>query len=101
MALDLDPPRTLPSLAALRTNRHRRADWYRAARYLEQEQMNTRPRAPRAKLLSSSARCATRCSMSTNLAVQSYELAIQATTTARSALPLVEEYARTERWPGA
>ena len=50
MALDLDPAH-LPTLAALRVIAIDSADWDRAARYLDQEQMNTEAPRARAKLL--------------------------------------------------
>ncbi|MEO5728434.1 MAG: hypothetical protein ABI134_24525, partial [Byssovorax sp.] len=50
MALDLDPAH-LPTLASLRIIAIDSADWDRAARYLDQEHMNTDAPRGRAKLL--------------------------------------------------
>jgi tetratricopeptide (TPR) repeat protein len=101
MALDLDPAH-LPSLAALRTIAIDEADWDRAARYLEQEQMNTQAPRARARLLVELGRLRDEMLNEHDLAVQSYELAIQCDDDCEeAALPLVEEYARTERWKEA
>jgi tetratricopeptide (TPR) repeat protein len=101
MALDLDPTH-LPSLAALRTIAIDESDWDRAARYLEQEQTNTQAPRARAKLLVELGRLRDEMLNEHDLAVQSYELAIQCDEDCEeAALPLVEEYARTDRWKEA
>lgn len=101
MALDLDPTH-LPSLAALRTIAVDEADWDRAARYLEQEQLNTQAPRGRAKLLVELGKLRDEMLGEHELAVQAYELAMQCDEDCEeAALPLVEEYLRTERWPEA
>ena len=101
MALDLDPAH-LPSLAALRTIAIDEADWDRAARYLEQEQMNTQAPRARAKLLVELGKLRDEMLSEHELAVQAYELAMQCDEDCEeAALPLVEEYIRAERWPEA
>jgi tetratricopeptide (TPR) repeat protein len=101
MALDLDPSH-LPSLAALRTIAIDESDWDRAARYLEQEQLNTQAPRARARLLVELGKLRDEMLGEHDLAVQAYELAIQCDEDCEeAALPLVEEYARTERWAQA
>ncbi len=101
MALDLDPAH-LPSLAALRTIAIDEADWDRAARYLEQEQMNTQAPRARAKLLVELGKLRDEMLNEHELAVQAYELAMQCDEDCEeAALPLVEEYSRVERWQEA
>jgi tetratricopeptide (TPR) repeat protein len=101
MALDLDPAH-LPSLAALRTIAIDEGDWDRAARYLEQEQMNTQAPRARAKLLVELGKLRDEMLNEHELAVQAYELAMQCDEDCEeAALPLVEEYIRTERWSEA
>ncbi len=101
MALDLDPSH-LPSLAALRTIAIDESDWDRAARYLEQEQMNTQAPRARAKLLVELGKLRDEMLGEHELAVQAYELAMQCDEDCEeAALPLVEEYGRTERWAEA
>jgi tetratricopeptide (TPR) repeat protein len=101
MALDLDPTH-LPTLAALRTIAIDESDWDRAARYLEQEQANTQAPRARAKLLVELGKLRDEMLSEHELAVQAYELAIQSDPDSEeAALPLVEEYIRTERWQQA
>ncbi len=101
MALDLDPTH-LPTLAALRTIAIDESDWDRAARYLEQEQSNTQAPRARAKLLVELGKLRDEMLCEHELAVQAYELAIQSDPDSEeAALPLVEEYIRTERWQQA
>lgn len=71
MALDLDPAH-LPSLAALRTIAIDESDWDRAARYLEQEQMNTQAPRARAKLLVELGKLRDEMLNEHDLAVQAY-----------------------------
>src|SRR6185369_8972023 len=101
MALDLDPAH-LPTLAALRTIAIDEQDWDRAARYLDQEQSNTQTPRTRAKLLVELGKLRDEQLNEHELAVQAYELAIQCDSESEeAALPLVEEYIRTERWQQA
>ncbi|MCA9595363.1 MAG: tetratricopeptide repeat protein [Myxococcales bacterium] len=101
MALDLDPSH-LPSLAALRTIAIDEADWDRAARYLEQEQMNTQAPRARAKLLVELGKLRDEMLNEHEQAVLAYELAMQCDEDCEeAALPLVEEYIRAERWAEA
>jgi tetratricopeptide (TPR) repeat protein len=98
MALDLEPTH-LPTLAALRTIAIDESDWDRAARYLEQEQANTASPRARAKLLVELGKLRDEMLGEHEGAVQAWELAIQADADCEeAALPLVQEYARTERW---
>lgn len=99
MALDLDPTH-LPTLAALRAIAIDEMDWERAARFLDQEQLNTSAPRPRAKLLVElGALRDEKLEQQHELAVLAYELAIQCDEDCEeAALPLVEEYARTEQW---
>jgi tetratricopeptide (TPR) repeat protein len=101
MALDLDPAH-LPTLAALRTIAIDEQDWDRAARYLDQEQSNTPSARTRSKLLVELGKLRDEQLNEHELAVQAYELAIQCDgESEEAALPLVEEYIRTERWQQA
>lgn len=101
MALDLDPTH-LPTLAALRTIAVDEADWDRAARYLEQEQANTATPRARAKLLVELGKLRDEMLGEHELAVQAYEQAIQCDDDCEeAALPLLEEYIRSERWQEA
>jgi tetratricopeptide (TPR) repeat protein len=101
MALDLDPAH-LPSLSALRTIAIDEQDWDRATRYLDQEQSNTPSARTRAKLLVELGKLRDEQLSEHDLAVQAYELAIQCDADSEeAALPLVEEYIRTERWAQA
>ncbi len=101
MALDLDPTH-LPTLAALRTIAIDESDWDRAARYLEQEQLNTQAPRARAKLLVELGKLRDEMLGEHEQAVLAYELAMQCDEDCEeAALPLVQEYLRTERWPEA
>ncbi len=101
MALDLDPAH-LPSLAALRTIAIDESDWDRAARYLEQEQLNTPTPRARAKLLVELGKLRDDMLSEHDLAVQAYELAIQCDADCEeAALPLVQEYIRLGRFQHA
>ena len=101
MALDLDPAH-LPTLAALRQIAIDGADWDRAARYLDQEQMNTQAPRARAKLLVELGKLRDEMLGEHDLAVQAYELALQSDADSEdAAAPLVEEYVRQERWAEA
>ncbi|MCC6647034.1 MAG: tetratricopeptide repeat protein [Polyangiaceae bacterium] len=92
MALDLDPSH-LPTLAALRQIAIDSADWDRAARYLDQEQMNTPTPRVRAKLLVELGKLRDEMLGEHELAVQAYELALQADgDSEEAALPLMDEY---------
>ena len=75
-ALDLDPAH-LPSLAALRTIAIDEADWDRAARYLEQEQLHTEAPRNRARLLVELGKLRDEMLNEHDLAIAAYELAIQ------------------------
>ncbi len=101
MALDLDSAH-LPTLSALRTIAVNEADWDRAARYLEQEQLNTQAPRALAKLLVELGKLRDGALGEHDLAIQLYELAIQCDEDCEeAALPLVEEYVRSERWKEA
>ena len=101
MALDLDPAH-LPTLAALRIIAIDSADWDRAARYLDQEQMNTEAPRARAKLLVELGKLREEMLGEHDLAVQAYELALQCDgDNEDAALPLVNEYVTTEQWSKA
>ena len=98
MAVDIDPAH-LPSLAALRTIAIDEQDWDRAARYLEQEQLNTPMQRARAKLLVELGKLRDEMMGEHDLAVQSYELAMQCDPDCEeAALPLLEDYIKSERW---
>jgi tetratricopeptide (TPR) repeat protein len=101
MALDLDPTH-LPTLAALRTIAIDESDWDRAARYLEQEQLNTQAPRARAKLLVELGKLRDEMLGEHDQAILAYELAMQCDEDCEeAALPLVQEYGRTERWQEA
>src|SRR6186713_2347757 len=101
MSLDLDPAH-LPTLAALRTIAIDESDWDRAARYLEQEQLNTPTPRARAKLLVELGKLRDEMLGEHEQAVLAYELAMQCDEDCEeAALPLVEEYSRTDRWKEA
>ena len=101
MALDLDPSH-LPSLSALRTIAVDEGDWDRAARYLEQEQLNTQAPRARARLLVELGKLRDEMLSEHELAVQAYELAMQCDEDCEeAALPLVEEYLATKRFEEA
>ncbi|MES1178847.1 MAG: tetratricopeptide repeat protein [Myxococcales bacterium] len=101
MSLDLDPAH-LPTLAALRTIAIDESDWDRAARYLEQEQLNTPTPRARAKLLVELGKLRDDMLGEHELAVQAYELAMQCDTDCEeAALPLLQEYIRVERYADA
>ncbi|MCC6214783.1 MAG: tetratricopeptide repeat protein [Polyangiaceae bacterium] len=101
MALDLDPAH-LASLGALRTIAVDESDWDRAARYLDQEQINTQAPRARAKLLVELGKLRDEMLGEHELAVQAYELAIQCDADCEDAAqPLVEDYIRAERWTDA
>jgi golgin subfamily B member 1 len=101
MALDLDPAH-LSTLAALRQIAIDSADWDRAARYLDQEQMNTQVPRARAKLLVELGKMRNEMLGERDLAVQAFELAHQCDADNEdAALPLMEEYVTLERWEEA
>ena len=101
MSLDLDPAH-LPTLAALRTIAIDESDWDRAARYLEQEQLNTPTPRARAKLLVELGKLRDDMLSEHELAVQAYELAMQCDADCEeAALPLLQEYIRVERFQDA
>jgi tetratricopeptide (TPR) repeat protein len=101
VALDLDPTH-LPSLAALRNIAIDEADWDRAARYLDQEQLNTQVPRARARLLVDLGKLRDEMLGEHDEAVQAYELAIQCDDDCEdAALPLVQEYARVGKWEQA
>jgi tetratricopeptide (TPR) repeat protein len=101
MALDLNPAH-LPSLGALRTIAIDEQDWVRAATHLDQEQQHTEQPRTRAKLLVELGKVRDEQLGERELAVQAYELAIQADPDCEeAALPLVEEYVATERFKEA
>jgi tetratricopeptide (TPR) repeat protein len=101
MALDLDPAH-LPTLAALRVIAIDGADWDRAARYLDQEQMNTEAPRGRAKLLVELGKLRDEMLGEHDLAVQAYELALQSDgDNEDAALPLLNEYVATTQWSKA
>ena len=101
MSLDLDPAH-LPTLAALRTIAIDESDWDRAARYLEQEQLNTPTPRARAKLLVELGKLRDDMLSEHELAVQAYELAMQCDADCEeAALPLLQEYIRVGRFADA
>ncbi len=101
MALDLDPAH-LPTLAALRQIAIDGADWDRAARYLDQEQMNTQAPRARAKLLVELGKLRDEMLGEHEGAVQAYELALGADQDSEdAALPLVHEYFQVGRYADA
>ncbi|MBK7581413.1 MAG: hypothetical protein IPI67_14520 [Myxococcales bacterium] len=101
MALDLDPTH-LPTLAALRIIAVDEQDWDRAARYLEQEQLNTQAPRARAKLLVELGKLRDEMLNEHEQAVLAYELAMQCDEDCEeAALPLVQEYSNVGRWQEA
>lgn len=101
MALDLDPTH-LPTLAALRTIAVDEQDWDRAARYLEQEQLNTQAPRARAKLLVELGKLRDEMLNEHEQAVLAYELAMQCDEDCEeAALPLVQEYSNVGRYQEA
>jgi tetratricopeptide (TPR) repeat protein len=101
MALDLDPTH-LPTLAALRVIAIDGADWDRAARYLDQEQLNTPTPRARARLLVELGKLREEMMGEHELAVQAYELAFQSDPDNEdAAMPLSAEYVATEQWERA
>ncbi len=100
-ALDLDP-KHLPTLAALRVIAIDAQDWDRAARYFDQEQINTEQPRPRAKLLVELGKVRDDMLGEHDMAVQAYELALQCDgDNEDAAMPLLNEYVTTEQWPRA
>jgi tetratricopeptide (TPR) repeat protein len=100
-ALDLDP-KHLPTLAALRVIAIDAADWDRAARYLDQEQINTESARSRAKLLVELGKLRDEMLGEHDMAVQAYELALSCDADNEdAALPLVNEYVATQQWARA
>lgn len=100
-ALDLDPSHQ-PTLAALRTIAADAADWDRAARYLDQEQLVTESPRVRARLLTELGKMRQEMLGEPELAVQSYELALQCDGESEdAALPLMQEYVSREDWERA
>ncbi|WP_437768228.1 tetratricopeptide repeat protein [Sorangium sp. So ce281] len=101
MALDLDPSH-VPTLAALRVIAIDAADWDRAARYLDQEQMNTDAPRAKARLLVELGKLRDDMLGEHALAVQAYEMALQSDPDNEdAAMPLLNEYVSTERWAQA
>ena len=101
MALDLDPAH-LPTLSSLRVIAIDSADWDRAARYLDQEQMNTEAPRAKAKLLVELGKLRDEMLGEHDLAVQAYELALASDgDNEDAALPLANEYVATEQWARA
>jgi tetratricopeptide (TPR) repeat protein len=100
-ALDLEP-KHLPTLAALRVIAIDAADWDRAARYLDQEQLNTESARSRAKLLVELGKLRDEMLGEHDMAVQAYEMALQCDADNEdAALPLVNEYVATSQWARA
>jgi tetratricopeptide (TPR) repeat protein len=101
MALDLDPAH-LATLAALKDIAIDAAEYDQAARYLDQEQMHTQSARSRAKLLVELGNLREEHLEEHDLAVQAYELALQADPESEEAArPLLEEYVRVGRWEEA
>ena len=101
MALDLDPTH-LPTLSALRQIAIDAADWDRAARYLDQEQLNTLLPRQRAKLLVELGKLRKEMLGEHDLAIEAYELALQCDPDNEdAAYPLLREYVERERWEAA
>ncbi len=101
MALDLDPAH-LPTLGALRQIAIDAGDWDRAARYLDQEQLNTQAPRQRARLLVELGRLRDEMLGEHEQGVQSYELALQCDPDNEdAALPLLTEYIDNEKWAEA
>lgn len=101
MALDLDPTH-LPTLGALRQIAIDAADWDRAARYLDQEQLNTLLPRQRAKLLVELGNLRKDMLGEPELAIEAYELALQCDADNEdAAYPLLLEYVEREKWDAA
>jgi len=101
MALDLDPAHLL-TLAALKEIAIDAAEYDQAARYLDQEQMHTQSSRARSKLLVELGNLREQQLEEHDLAVQAYELALQADPENEDAArPLLEEYVRVGRWAEA
>jgi tetratricopeptide (TPR) repeat protein len=101
MALDLDPAH-VPTLGAIRAIAVDAAEWDRAARYLDQEQLNTEAPRARARLLVELGRLRDEMLGEHDLAVQAYELALGCDQdNEEAALPLLDEYVATEQWAKA
>ena len=101
MALDLDPAHLL-TLGALRQIAIDQAEWDRAARYLDQEQLNTQSVRQRAKLLVELGRLRDETLGEHDLGIQAYELALQCDgDNEEAAFPLVSEYVAKQRWAEA
>ncbi len=101
MALDLEPAH-LPTLAAIRTIAVDAAEWDRAARYLDQEQLNTEAPRARARLLVELGKLRDEMLGEHDLAVQAYELALACDQdNEEAALPLLDEYVATEQYAKA
>lgn len=101
MALDLDPAH-LPSLGALKEIAIDAGEWDQAARYLEQEQLHTQASRQRAKLLVELGKLRDEKLEEHELAVQAYELALQADgENEEAARPLLEDRVAHERWQEA
>ena len=104
MALDLEPVRTLPALGAppAPSPWTSRISGPGAATYLDQEQQHTEQPRARARLLVELGKVRDEQLGDRDMAVQAYELAIQADSDCEeAALPLVEEYIKQERWKDA
>jgi len=101
IALDLDPTH-LPTLAALKEIALDAGEYDQAARYLDQEQTHTQAPRQRSKLLVELGRLRDEHLEEHDLAVQAYELALQADPeNEEAARPLLEEYVKVGRWAEA
>jgi tetratricopeptide (TPR) repeat protein len=101
LALDLDQAH-LPTLAALRQIAVDAADWDRAVRYLDQEQLNTPAPRQRARLLVELGKLRDEMLGEHAEAIQAYELALQSDPDSEeAAMPLLDEYVQAERWAAA
>ena len=100
-ALDLDPNHQ-PTLAALRIIAQDAADWDRAARYIDQEQLITESPRLRARLLVDLGKMRDEMLGEHDLAIQAYELAHQSDADNEdAAMPLVDEYVNRQEWQRA
>jgi tetratricopeptide (TPR) repeat protein len=100
-ALDLDGSHQ-PTLAALRTIAVDAADWDRAARYLDSEQLVTESPRLRAKLLVELGKMRQEMLGEQEQAMLAYELALQCDSDNEdAALPLMQEYASRSEWERA
>src|SRR6185295_14027585 len=78
------------------------ADWDRAARYLDQEQLNTQAPRQRARLLVELGRLRDETLGEHDSGIQAYEMALQCDADNEdAALPLVTEYINKEKWAEA